>query len=117
VTTFPTPTPPLKGRGFDKGWNPQTPLLQRRGLGWGLSNEQIEWLHQRVREMRRNPTEPEKRLWRNLSNSQFERLKFRRQEVIGLAAVGRASRHNPLPHLSPEGVGLAGAVPLEGSAR
>ena len=33
--------------------------------------------------MRKNPTEPEKRLWRNLSNSQIEGLKFRRQEVIG----------------------------------
>ena len=33
--------------------------------------------------MRRNPTEPEKRLWRNLSNGQLNGLKFRRQEVIG----------------------------------
>jgi very-short-patch-repair endonuclease len=33
--------------------------------------------------MRRNPTEPEKRLWRNLSRGQIGGLKFRRQEVIG----------------------------------
>jgi very-short-patch-repair endonuclease len=33
--------------------------------------------------MRRNPTEPEKRLWRYLSNSQLEGYKFRRQSVIG----------------------------------
>jgi very-short-patch-repair endonuclease len=33
-------------------------------------------------EMRRNPTEPEKRLWRNLSNSQLG-YKFRRQSVVG----------------------------------
>ncbi len=33
--------------------------------------------------MRRNPTEPEMRLWRNLSNRQLDGLKFRRQEVIG----------------------------------
>ena len=33
--------------------------------------------------MRRNPTEPEKRLWRHLSNSQLNGLKFRRQAVIG----------------------------------
>ena len=32
--------------------------------------------------MRRNPTEPEKRLWRTLSNSQLGGLKFRRQHVI-----------------------------------
>jgi len=33
--------------------------------------------------MRRDPTEPEKRLWRNLSNSQLSGFKFRRQAVIG----------------------------------
>jgi very-short-patch-repair endonuclease len=33
--------------------------------------------------MRRNPTEPEKRLWRNLSSSQLDGHKFRRQSVIG----------------------------------
>jgi very-short-patch-repair endonuclease len=69
--------------GQDKGWHKEAPPLQGRGLGWGLSQDQIDWLHQRAREMRRNPTEPEKRLWRNLSNSQLGGLKFRRQEVIG----------------------------------
>ncbi|MDE2595470.1 MAG: endonuclease domain-containing protein [Sphingomonadales bacterium] len=68
---------------LDKGWARKAPPLQGRGLGWGLSQEQIEWLHTRAREMRRNPTEPEKRLWRNLSNGQLDGLKFRRQEVIG----------------------------------
>ena len=68
---------------IDKGWRPEAPPLQGRGLGWGLSNAQIEWLHERAREMRRNPTEPERRLWRNLSNGQLDGLKFRRQEVIG----------------------------------
>ncbi|WP_373490543.1 endonuclease domain-containing protein [Parasphingorhabdus sp.] len=36
----------------------------------------------RAREMRRNPTEPEKRLWRHLSASQLKDHKFRRQAVI-----------------------------------
>ena len=67
----------------DKGWQKEAPPLQGRGLGWGLSQAEIEWLQQRAREMRRNPTEPEKRLWRNLSNGQLDGLKFRRQEVIG----------------------------------
>jgi very-short-patch-repair endonuclease len=67
----------------DKGWRKEAPPLQGRGLGWGLSHAQIEWLHARARDMRRNPTEPEKRLWRNLSNGQLDGLKFRRQEVIG----------------------------------
>ena len=33
--------------------------------------------------MRNNPTEPEKRLWRHLSNGQLEGRKFRRQQVMG----------------------------------
>jgi very-short-patch-repair endonuclease len=33
--------------------------------------------------MRREPTEPEKLLWRHLSNSHLNGLKFRRQTVIG----------------------------------
>jgi very-short-patch-repair endonuclease len=33
--------------------------------------------------MRNNPTEPEKRIWRQLSNSQLDGFKFRRQQVIG----------------------------------
>ena len=32
--------------------------------------------------MRRNPTEPEKRLWRALSNGQLGEDKFRRQHVV-----------------------------------
>jgi very-short-patch-repair endonuclease len=58
-------------------------------VGWGgggaLSREQLDELHKRARDMRNNPTEPEKRLWRNLSNGQLGGLKFRRQEVIGHA--------------------------------
>ena len=67
----------------DKGWRPEAPPLQGRGLGWGLSNQQLAELHRRANEMRRNPTEPGKRLWRHLSGSQLEGYKFRRQAVIG----------------------------------
>jgi very-short-patch-repair endonuclease len=60
-----------------------SPPLQGRGRGWGLSAERLAELHRRAAEMRRNPTEPEKRLWRYLSKSQIEGFKFRRQDVIG----------------------------------
>jgi very-short-patch-repair endonuclease len=63
----------------------QTPPLQGRGKGWGLTAERLAELHRRAREMRNNPTEPEKRLWRNLSNNQLGGFKFRRQEVVGRA--------------------------------
>ena len=39
-------------------------------------------LLKRAHEMRRNPTGPEKRLWRTLSNSQLGGFKFRRQHVV-----------------------------------
>ncbi|HET9640461.1 MAG TPA: endonuclease domain-containing protein [Allosphingosinicella sp.] len=42
-----------------------------------------DWrLVERARQMRREPTEPEKRLWRNLSNRQLGGHKFRRQTTI-----------------------------------
>ena len=68
---------------IDKGWNKKAPPLQGRGLGWGLSVEQLAGLQARATQMRRNPTEPEKRLWRALSGSKLEAFKFRRQSVIG----------------------------------
>lgn len=60
-----------------------TPPLQGRGRGWGLSAERLAELHARAKDMRNNPTEPEMRLWRNLSNGQLAGYKFRRQAVIG----------------------------------
>ena len=60
-----------------------TPPLQGRGRGWGIPAEKLAELKRHARHMRNNPTEPEKRLWRNLSNGQLEGFKFRRQQVIG----------------------------------
>ncbi|MBV9929623.1 MAG: endonuclease domain-containing protein [Alphaproteobacteria bacterium] len=73
----------MNGPYEDKGWRKEAPPLQGRGLGWGLSVEQLRRLHALAAEMRRNPTEPEKRLWRNLSNGQLGGHEFRRQSVIG----------------------------------
>ncbi|SDC35664.1 Very-short-patch-repair endonuclease [Sphingomonas sp. YR710] len=60
-----------------------SPPLQGRGRGWGLSANALAENQRRASEMRRNPTEPEKRLWRVLSNGQLDGFKFRRQAVIG----------------------------------
>ena len=60
-----------------------TPPLQGRGRGWGLSAMDLVELQDRARQMRNNPTEPEKRLWRQLSNSQLHGHTFRRQQVMG----------------------------------
>jgi very-short-patch-repair endonuclease len=60
-----------------------TPPLQGRGRGWGLTANELAELNRRATHMRNNPTEPEKRLWRRLSNGQLGGFKFRRQHVIG----------------------------------
>ena len=86
--TAPTPTPPLKGRGLTPSETAQrldSPPLQGRGKGWGLSAIKLEQLGGYAKEMQRNPTEPEKRLWGILSRSQLGGFKFRRQVVIGTA--------------------------------
>ena len=86
MTRAPTPTPPLKERGLsptDTAKRLSTPPLQGRGRGWGLSAERLTELNRRAKEMRGSPTEPEKRLWRHLSNGQLDGDKFRRQSVIG----------------------------------
>ena len=64
-----------------------SPPLQGRGRGWGLSANALAELKKHARAMRNNPTEPEKRLWREVSSSRFEGVKFRRQEVIGRCIV------------------------------
>ena len=71
----------------DKRSNLKTPPVQERGKGWGLSENQLKTLKDRAREMRNNPTEPEKLLWRNLSNRHLGGHEVRQQEVIGRAIV------------------------------
>jgi len=60
-----------------------SPPLQGRGKGWGLSASRNAEIAGYAREMRCNPTEPEKRLWRALSRSQLGGFKFRRQAPVG----------------------------------
>ncbi|OYW50315.1 MAG: hypothetical protein B7Y36_05395 [Novosphingobium sp. 28-62-57] len=62
-----------------------SPPLQGRGRGWGLSAQRLDELHGHARDMRNQPAEPEKRLWQVLRGSQLGGYKFRRQAVIGNA--------------------------------
>ncbi|MFE8583262.1 endonuclease domain-containing protein [Sphingomonas sp. NCPPB 2930] len=48
-----------------------------------MSARVIDRLSSHARHMRREPTEPEKRLWAHLSRSQLGGFKFRRQAVVG----------------------------------
>ena len=82
----PTPTPPLKGRGLsakDTSARLNSPPLQGRGKGWGLSAGRNAEIARHARTLRNQPTAPEARLWTILSRSQLGGFKFRRQEKIG----------------------------------
>ena len=91
-TGSPHPNPSPEGEGLrratemtslDTSKRTNTPPLQGRGRGWGLSAARNAEIANYAHEMRRNPTEPEKRLWRALSNRQLDGHKFRRQSRIG----------------------------------
>ncbi len=92
-TERPHPNPSPEGEGLErraKKWTlrdqakqTNSPPLQGRGRGWGLSANRIAEIAGYALEMRRNPTEPEIRLWRHLSRSQLGGHKFRRQVEIG----------------------------------
>ena len=91
-TRSPHPNPSPEGEGLrraaqmtslDTSKRTNTPPLQGRGKGWGLSANRNAEIANYAHEMRCNPTEPEKRLWRALSNRQLGEHKFRRQSRIG----------------------------------
>jgi len=86
MTQSPTPTLPLKGRGLssrETSTRIDSPPLQGRGRGWGLSAQRNAEIAGYARDMRHDPTEPETRLWRALSGSKLDGFKFRRQAQIG----------------------------------
>lgn len=58
------------------------PLPFRGGARGGDVHSFSEELKERARQMRCEPTEAEKRLWRRLRNSQLGGYKFRRQAVL-----------------------------------
>ena len=59
----------------------KAPSSLEEGVGGGGPTRKL--LLHRAAEMRRNPTEPERRLWMELRDSRFCGYKFRRQVVIG----------------------------------
>ena len=72
----PSRPPNRTGKRWDKA-----PSSPEEGVGGGAASS--VWLRERAREMRNDPTEPEKQLWQSLRGSQLHGLKFRRQAVKG----------------------------------
>ncbi len=67
----------------DEAIRTNSPPLQGRGRGWGISAARLVDLKSFACEMRRELTAPEQRLWQQLRNSQLGGNKFRRQANIG----------------------------------
>ena len=63
----------------------EAPSSSEEGVGGGGPTREV--LLKRAAEMRRNPTEPERRLWMQLRTRRFFGHKFRRQAVIGFRIV------------------------------
>ena len=70
-------TSPLPFRG--EGWERGTSVRDARVIGY-------------AKQMRRAPSEPERRLWLTLRAKRFDGIKFRRQKVIGGYIVDFAAR-------------------------
>ena len=65
----------------------QTPLLQRKGRGWAISESRLDTLHDTARELRRNPTAAQAALAEAFVRAQLGRYRFHRHVVIGSAIV------------------------------
>lgn len=86
----------------------ESPSLPREGSGWVMALRINAKLGQYARDMRREPTDSERRLWGALRASQLGGFKFRRQAVIepyicdflcpsiGLVVEVDDDRHDPV---------------------
>jgi very-short-patch-repair endonuclease/L-amino acid N-acyltransferase YncA len=68
------------------------PTLQKKGRGWAISESRLDALHERAREMRRNPTPAQEALADALTRVETGGYSFKRQAVIGSAIVDFACK-------------------------
>jgi very-short-patch-repair endonuclease len=68
------------------------PAIKKKGRGWEISEKRLDTLHERAREMRRNPTPAQEALVDALREVETGGYKFQRQAVIGSAIVDFACK-------------------------
>lgn len=68
------------------------PTLQKKGRGWAISESRLDALHERSREMRRNPSPAQEALADALTRVETGGYSFKRQAVIGSAIVDFACK-------------------------
>lgn len=69
-----------------------TPAIKKKGRGWEISEKRLDALHERAREMRRNPTPAQDALAEALTAAETGGYSFKRQDVIGSAIVDFACK-------------------------
>lgn len=69
-----------------------TPAVKKKGRGWEISEKRLDALHERAREMRRNPTPAQEALAAALGAVETGGYSFKRQAVIGSAIVDFACK-------------------------
>lgn len=69
-----------------------TPPVKKKGRGWEISEKRLDALHERSREMRRNPTPAQEALAAALGEVETGGFAFKRQAVIGSAIVDFACK-------------------------
>ncbi len=76
----------------DPSASEDAPAFKKKGRGWEISEKRLDALHERAREMRRNPTPAQEALAAALSEVETGGYKFQRQHVIGSAIVDFACK-------------------------
>jgi very-short-patch-repair endonuclease len=69
-----------------------TPSVKKKGRGWEVSEKRRDALHERARELRRNPTPAQDALAGALGGVETGGYAFKRQQVIGSAIVDFACK-------------------------
>ncbi len=54
---------------------------------WGVKGKRLDRLHDMARDRRRNPSDAEKLLWKQLANEKLGGFKFKRQFIVGTSIV------------------------------
>ncbi|MFZ5743779.1 MAG: DUF559 domain-containing protein [Pseudomonadota bacterium] len=70
----------------------EAPAIKKKGRGWEISEKRLDALHQRAREMRRNPSPASEALAAALAEVETGGYSFKRQDVIGSAIVDFACK-------------------------
>ena len=74
------------------GERTDAPKIQKKGRGWAISGSRLDAIHERARQLRREPDEAHVALAEELAREDLGKYKFKRYAVIGSAIVDFASQ-------------------------